>query len=181
MGLNENMPSNLQTFDDLKILKKYFWRHYAIVCLKKCLKNLTVGFWADVKYDFTRNFHVDIFYLPWPDDLPGPPPTLKTIKKFMWNHFLHRLKNLLLSIWQILFQGLNVKKTRINLEYEFKEEIGKGSYSVCRRCIHRSSKVEFAVKVSLWLSSLPWVVWPEFPQLWKFWKFDPWYLVIKIQ
>ena len=45
------------------------------------------------------------------------------------------------------FQGLVVKTTRINLEYEFKEEIGKGSYSVCHRCIHRSTKLEFAVKV----------------------------------
>ena len=25
------------------------------------------------------------------------------------------------------------------------------------------------------------ILWPEFPQLWKFWKFDPQYLVIKIQ
>jgi len=43
--------------------------------------------------------------------------------------------------------GLVVKTTRINLEYEFKEEIGKGSYSVCHRCIHRSTKLEFAVKI----------------------------------
>ena len=33
------------------------------------------------------------------------------------------------------------------LEYEIKEEIGRGSYSVCRRCIHRTTKVEYAVKV----------------------------------
>lgn len=43
--------------------------------------------------------------------------------------------------------GLNVKTSRITLEYELKEEIGRGSYSVCRRCIHRSSRVEFAVKI----------------------------------
>ena len=52
------------------------------------------------------------------------------------------------------FQGLVVKTTRINLEYEFKEEIGKGSYSVCHRCIHRSTKLEFAVKVSRTLLAL---------------------------
>ena len=33
------------------------------------------------------------------------------------------------------------------MEYELKEELGRGSYSVCRRCIHRSTKVEFAVKI----------------------------------
>jgi len=32
-------------------------------------------------------------------------------------------------------------------EYELMEEIGQGSYSVCRRCIHRASKVEYAVKI----------------------------------
>ena len=145
-------------------------------------KKLNSRFLSRCKIWFHKKFSC-WYFLPtmtrWP---PRTSPNFKDNKKNSCETiFLHRLKNLLLSIWQILFQGLNVKKTRINLEYEFKEEIGKGSYSVCRRCIHRSSKVEFAVKVSLWLSSLPWVVWPEFPQLWKFWKFDPWYLVIKIQ
>ena len=35
------------------------------------------------------------------------------------------------------------------LEYEIKEEIGRGSFSVCRRCIHRTTKVEYAVKVKM--------------------------------
>lgn len=43
--------------------------------------------------------------------------------------------------------GLNIKTSRIQLEYELKEELGRGSYSICRRCIHRSTKVEFAVKI----------------------------------
>ena len=46
-----------------------------------------------------------------------------------------------------LLQGLNIKTSRISLEYELKEEMGRGSYSVCRRCIHRNTKVEFAVKI----------------------------------
>ena len=32
-------------------------------------------------------------------------------------------------------------------EYELCEEIGRGSYSICRRCVHRSTKVEYAVKI----------------------------------
>jgi len=32
-------------------------------------------------------------------------------------------------------------------EYELLEEIGQGSYSVCRRCIHRSTRAEYAVKI----------------------------------
>lgn len=31
--------------------------------------------------------------------------------------------------------------------YELKEDIGVGSYSVCKRCIHIATNMEFAVKV----------------------------------
>lgn len=31
--------------------------------------------------------------------------------------------------------------------YELKEDIGVGSYSVCKRCIHVATNMEFAVKV----------------------------------
>ena len=32
-------------------------------------------------------------------------------------------------------------------EYELCEEIGQGSYSVCRRCIHKATRIEYAVKI----------------------------------
>ena len=32
-------------------------------------------------------------------------------------------------------------------EYELLEQIGHGSYSVCRRCVHRATRVEYAVKI----------------------------------
>lgn len=31
--------------------------------------------------------------------------------------------------------------------YELKEDIGVGSYSVCKRCVHVATNMEFAVKV----------------------------------
>ncbi|OWJ99694.1 RPS6KA6, partial [Cervus elaphus hippelaphus] len=31
--------------------------------------------------------------------------------------------------------------------YELKEDIGIGSYSVCKRCIHTTTNMEFAVKI----------------------------------
>ena len=41
-----------------------------------------------------------------------------------------------------------VHKTGVfNQEYEMCEEIGRGSYSVCRRCVHRGTRVEYAVKI----------------------------------
>jgi len=32
-------------------------------------------------------------------------------------------------------------------EYELKEEIGKGTYSICKRCLHKATKLEYAVKI----------------------------------
>lgn len=31
--------------------------------------------------------------------------------------------------------------------YEVKEDIGVGSYSVCKRCVHKATDAEYAVKV----------------------------------
>jgi p90 ribosomal S6 kinase len=32
-------------------------------------------------------------------------------------------------------------------DYDLKEEIGYGSFSVCRKCVHKTTKAEYAVKV----------------------------------
>ena len=37
--------------------------------------------------------------------------------------------------------------SNIQDDYEFKEEIAKGAYALVRRCIHRMSRVEHAVKI----------------------------------
>jgi hypothetical protein len=39
-------------------------------------------------------------------------------------------------------QVLKGKMGNLLEEYEILEEIGRGSYSVCKRCIHKSSKVK---------------------------------------
>lgn len=44
-----------------------------------------------------------------------------------------------------------VKRNSVTDEYELREEIGRGSYSVCRLCVHRSSRQEYAVKVCLFI------------------------------
>lgn len=43
-------------------------------------------------------------------------------------------------------------KERSLNDYEFLEELGKGSYSVCRKCLHKESKKQFAVKVCFIIS-----------------------------
>uniref|UniRef100_A0A915Q7Z3 Ribosomal protein S6 kinase n=1 Tax=Setaria digitata TaxID=48799 RepID=A0A915Q7Z3_9BILA len=40
-----------------------------------------------------------------------------------------------------------VEKTYIFDEYSFKENLGVGSFSVCKKCVHKKSGAEFAVKI----------------------------------
>lgn len=60
------------------------------------------------------------------------------IKK--WKYFI------LLSILLLKTQ-INGDSAQFTEVYELKEDIGVGSYSVCKRCIHRATNMEFAVKV----------------------------------
>ena len=40
-----------------------------------------------------------------------------------------------------------MKPNSIHDEYDLYEEVGRGSYSVCRRCVHKATRQEYAVKV----------------------------------
>ncbi|KAF4527281.1 hypothetical protein B566_EDAN007002 [Ephemera danica] len=40
-----------------------------------------------------------------------------------------------------------IKPNKLSDEYELEEQIGAGSYAVCRRCVHRASRIEYAVKI----------------------------------
>jgi hypothetical protein len=41
----------------------------------------------------------------------------------------------------LFIQVLKGKMGNLGEEYEILEEIGRGNYSICKRCIHRASKV----------------------------------------
>jgi len=41
----------------------------------------------------------------------------------------------------------NVKTTKFSADYELKEALGSGAFSVCRRCVHRLTGIEYAVKI----------------------------------
>ena len=43
---------------------------------------------------------------------------------------------------------MHLKSNPVTSEYDLKEEIGRGSFSVCRRCVHKVTKQEYAAKVS---------------------------------
>lgn len=56
-------------------------------------------------------------------------------------------------MWMLLFrllfeQQLHGSNIRFTDGYELKEDVGIGAYSVCKRCVHRITSVEYAVKVS---------------------------------
>lgn len=41
------------------------------------------------------------------------------------------------------------RRSKIEDEYEFKEELGKGTFSICKRCTHKRTQIDYAVKVRL--------------------------------
>ena len=52
------------------------------------------------------------------------------------------------SVSRMLLRTITKCKERTLNDYEFLEELGKGSYSCCRRCVHKESGKQYAVKVS---------------------------------
>lgn len=45
-------------------------------------------------------------------------------------------------------QQLHRSTSQFSDAYEIKEDIGIGSYSICKRCLHKGTGMEYAVKVS---------------------------------
>uniref|UniRef100_A0A8C9GU31 Uncharacterized protein n=1 Tax=Piliocolobus tephrosceles TaxID=591936 RepID=A0A8C9GU31_9PRIM len=50
-------------------------------------------------------------------------------------------------IQNIAWAAINGNAAQFGEVYELKEDIGVGSYSVCKRCVHATTNMEFAVKV----------------------------------
>uniref|UniRef100_A0A4W3HHF5 Ribosomal protein S6 kinase n=1 Tax=Callorhinchus milii TaxID=7868 RepID=A0A4W3HHF5_CALMI len=77
-----------------------------------------------------------------PKDSPGIPPSANAHQLFRGFSFVapnpveESQSTPLTTVHPIFSDG-----------YELKEDIGVGSYSVCKRCIHRATSMEFAVKV----------------------------------
>ncbi|XP_029141621.1 ribosomal protein S6 kinase alpha-6 [Protobothrops mucrosquamatus] len=87
-----------------------------------------------------------------PKDSPGVPPSANAHQLFkgfsfvatssIEDHKLTTLNNILPIV-----QQLHGSSALFTNAYELKEDIGVGSYSVCKRCIHTVSNMEFAVKI----------------------------------
>ncbi|XP_069841743.1 ribosomal protein S6 kinase alpha-6 isoform X3 [Dendropsophus ebraccatus] len=87
-----------------------------------------------------------------PKDSPGVPPSANAHQLFkgfsfvapssIEEHKISSVTNVLPIVQQ--FHGGRAQFTDI---YDLKEDIGVGSYSICKRCIHRATNMEYAVKI----------------------------------
>ncbi|CAB3362156.1 Hypothetical predicted protein [Cloeon dipterum] len=92
-----------------------------------------------------------------PKDSPGVPPSANAHELFRGFSFVdptlldgHDIQTHLNQIPEKMPELAThsyIKPNKLSDEYEVEEQIGTGSYSVCRRCVHRSSRVEYAVKI----------------------------------
>ncbi|XDV50784.1 hypothetical protein PO909_019796, partial [Leuciscus waleckii] len=100
-------------------------------------------------------FHFDPeFTSRTPTDSPGVPASANAHQLFRGFSFV--ASNLgqeqpLVEIKQIsgnpIVQQLHGNNIHFTDGYELKEDIGIGAYSVCKRCVHRITSVEYAVKI----------------------------------
>ncbi|KAI7801256.1 putative ribosomal protein S6 kinase alpha-6 [Triplophysa rosa] len=86
-----------------------------------------------------------------PKDSPGIPPSANAHQLFKGFSFvapvsLEESRSVaLVNILPIVQMHSN--SAQFSDMYELKEDIGVGSYSICKRCIHRVTAMEFAVKI----------------------------------
>uniref|UniRef100_A0A8D2LQS5 non-specific serine/threonine protein kinase n=1 Tax=Varanus komodoensis TaxID=61221 RepID=A0A8D2LQS5_VARKO len=100
-------------------------------------------------------FHFDPeFTSRTPTDSPGVPPSANAHNLFRGFSFvasslvqepvqqeLHKI-----TVHPIV-QQLHGNNIHFTDGYEIKEDIGVGSYSICKRCVHKATETEFAVKI----------------------------------
>ncbi|KAM9559808.1 ribosomal protein S6 kinase alpha-2-like isoform 2-T2 [Salvelinus alpinus] len=101
-------------------------------------------------------FHFDPeFTSRTPTDSPGIPPSANTHQLFRGFSFVATNLDQEQSIAEIrqsstvntIVQQLHGTNIHFTDGYEMKEDVGLGAYSVCKRCIHKITSVEYAVKI----------------------------------
>uniref|UniRef100_A0A8C5I555 Ribosomal protein S6 kinase n=1 Tax=Gouania willdenowi TaxID=441366 RepID=A0A8C5I555_GOUWI len=86
-----------------------------------------------------------------PKDSPGIPPSANAHQLFKGFSFVapvpmdENKSSPLLSILPIV--QLHGGSSKFSDLYELQEDIGVGSYSICKRCVHRVSGMDYAVKI----------------------------------
>ncbi|XP_078261881.1 ribosomal protein S6 kinase alpha-2 isoform X1 [Rhinoraja longicauda] len=100
-------------------------------------------------------FHFDPeFTSRTPTDSPGVPPNANAHQLFRGFSFVatnlgqeQTQSNSRQLIDHSMVQQLHGNNIHFTDGYELKEDVGVGSYSVCKRCVHKVTTVEYAVKI----------------------------------
>uniref|UniRef100_A0A4W3H1V8 Ribosomal protein S6 kinase n=1 Tax=Callorhinchus milii TaxID=7868 RepID=A0A4W3H1V8_CALMI len=100
-------------------------------------------------------FHFDPeFTSRTPTDSPGLPPSANTHQLFRGFSFVatnlgqdQSQSESRKLIEHSIVQQLHGNSIHFTDGYELNEDIGVGSYSVCKRCVHKATSVEYAVKI----------------------------------
>ncbi|XP_048061745.1 ribosomal protein S6 kinase alpha-2 isoform X1 [Chanodichthys erythropterus] len=100
-------------------------------------------------------FHFDPeFTSRTPTDSPGVPPSANAHQLFRGFSFVasnlgqeQPLAEIKQNSVNPIVQQLHGNNIHFTDGYELKEDIGIGAYSVCKRCVHRITSVEYAVKI----------------------------------
>ncbi|NXA20861.1 KS6A3 kinase, partial [Ibidorhyncha struthersii] len=87
-----------------------------------------------------------------PKDSPGIPPSANAHQLFRGFSFVAIASDDENQAMQTvgvhsIVQQLHRNSIQFTDGYEVKEDIGVGSYSICKRCIHKASNMEYAVKI----------------------------------
>ncbi|MGH0180088.1 UNVERIFIED_CONTAM: hypothetical protein FKN15_003210 [Acipenser sinensis] len=89
-----------------------------------------------------------------PKDSPGVPPSAGAHQLFRGFSFVatEMLEDEGNEVQELkplhpVVQQLHGKNLHFNDGYNVKEDIGVGSYSVCKRCVHKTTNTEYAVKI----------------------------------
>ncbi|XP_019268306.1 ribosomal protein S6 kinase alpha-2 isoform X1 [Panthera pardus] len=100
-------------------------------------------------------FHFDPeFTARTPTDSPGIPPSANAHHLFRGFSFVASSlvqeaspQDLHKATVHPIVQQLHGNNVHFTDGYEIKEDIGVGSYSVCKRCVHKATEAEYAVKI----------------------------------
>uniref|UniRef100_A0A674ATM0 non-specific serine/threonine protein kinase n=1 Tax=Salmo trutta TaxID=8032 RepID=A0A674ATM0_SALTR len=83
-----------------------------------------------------------------PKDSPGVPPSANAHQLFRGFSFVAiTTEEEAHPLQATIVKQLHRNVSQFSEAYEMKEDIGLGSYSVCKRCIHKTTGMEYAVKV----------------------------------
>uniref|UniRef100_A0A668VGX4 non-specific serine/threonine protein kinase n=1 Tax=Oreochromis aureus TaxID=47969 RepID=A0A668VGX4_OREAU len=123
--------------------------------LRNLFKFLSTNQWKEIHPPFKPaagrpddTFYFDPeFTAKTPRDSPGVPPSANAHQLFRGFSFVAITEEETQPLPNAIVQQLHRSTSQFADAYEIKEDIGVGSYSICKRCIHKGTGMEYAVKI----------------------------------